>query len=152
MEPSHKDLYSVLGVERSSNLHVIHDAYRRLAKQYHPDYAGEAATEKFREIQEAYEVLSDHDRRHRYDRELAKDVESRVPISMGHQWDTRKRRSRFRIAPEPLLRPSYAESLFEETPGRTRFRGNQTVVDLTDLEALHSVLDAALSLRIRLFL
>jgi molecular chaperone DnaJ len=64
-----RDLYEVLGVSRSASPDEIKKSYRRLARQYHPDVNREAdAEEKFKEIAAAYEVLSDEDKRARYDR------------------------------------------------------------------------------------
>lgn len=64
-----RDYYEVLEVPRSANKDELKKAYRRLARQYHPDVNKETgADERFKEINEAYEVLSDEDRRARYDR------------------------------------------------------------------------------------
>ncbi|MBT9176702.1 MAG: Chaperone protein DnaJ [Firmicutes bacterium] len=65
-----RDYYEVLGVERSADEGDIKKAYRKLARQYHPDVnPGDAsAADKFKEITEAYEVLSDADKRAKYDR------------------------------------------------------------------------------------
>ncbi len=65
-----RDCYAVLGVERSADDKTIKRAYRKLAKRYHPDTgAGNAqAEEKFREVTEAYEILSDPEKRRLYDR------------------------------------------------------------------------------------
>ena len=64
-----RDYYEVLGVARSASNDEIRGAYRRLAKQYHPDVNREdGAEEHFKEINEAYAVLSDSERRASYDR------------------------------------------------------------------------------------
>src|SRR5437867_9064424 len=62
------DLYDVLGVPRNATEEQIRSAYRKLARQYHPDVNKEpGAAEKFKQITEAYEILADADRRQRYD-------------------------------------------------------------------------------------
>lgn len=64
-----KDYYEILQVSPNAEPEVIASAYRRLARKYHPDaYAGPDATERMRELNEAYEVLSDPARRAEYDR------------------------------------------------------------------------------------
>lgn len=64
-----RDYYEVLGVSRGADEGEIKTAFRRLARQYHPDVSQEDDAEaKFKEINEAYEVLSDDDKRARYDR------------------------------------------------------------------------------------
>src|SRR6266516_7727747 len=69
MATTKRDFYEVLGITRNAGEEDIRKAYRRLAFQYHPDRNSEDwAAERFKEIQEAYEVLSDHDRRSTYDR------------------------------------------------------------------------------------
>lgn len=64
-----KDYYNTLGLNKSASADEIKSAYRKLAKQYHPDlHPGDnAAAEKFKEINEAYSVLGDADKRKRYD-------------------------------------------------------------------------------------
>jgi molecular chaperone DnaJ len=65
-----RDYYEVLGVERSADEQALKTAYRKLAHQYHPDKnpGDRAAEERFKEVSEAYGVLSDPDKRARYDR------------------------------------------------------------------------------------
>jgi len=65
-----KDLYEVLGVDKNADEGTIKKAYRKMAMQYHPDRnpGDKAAEEKFKEAAIAYEVLSDADKKARYDR------------------------------------------------------------------------------------
>ena len=69
MATTERDYYQVLGIERSASDADIKRAFRKLAQQWHPDVNTDpAAQERFKEINEAYQVLSDTDRRGRYDR------------------------------------------------------------------------------------
>ena len=64
-----RDYYEVLGISRNASPDEIRNAFRALAKQYHPDVAEESGTEeRFKEINEAYAVLSDAERKAAYDR------------------------------------------------------------------------------------
>lgn len=64
----YKDYYKILGVERSATAEEIKRAYRKLAAKYHPDKnAAKGSEDKFKEINEANEVLSDPEKRERYD-------------------------------------------------------------------------------------
>ncbi len=64
-----KSYYEILGVSESADAIAIKKAYRGLVKKYHPDiYKGEDRDTKFQEIQKAYDVLSDEDKRAAYDR------------------------------------------------------------------------------------
>lgn len=64
-----RDYYETLGVERDAGADEIRKAYRKLARKYHPDVAEDktAGEEKFKELNEAYEVLSDPEKRKKYD-------------------------------------------------------------------------------------
>ncbi|MDR3581761.1 MAG: DnaJ domain-containing protein, partial [Candidatus Pacebacteria bacterium] len=72
-----KDYYETLGVSRTASEEEVKKAYRKLAHQYHPDKAG-GSEAKFKEINEAYQVLSDKNKRAQYDRTGSADP--------GQQW------------------------------------------------------------------
>ena len=69
MAADKRDYYEVLGVSKDASEDEIKKAYRKKAKQYHPDLnpGDKTAEEKFKEANEAYEVLSDKDKKARYD-------------------------------------------------------------------------------------
>src|SRR5438067_11805506 len=77
MPTSQRDYYNILGVSRTATQDEIKKAYRKLARQYHPDlHSGARKTEmetKFKELNEAHEVLGDPETRKKYDR-------------YGHRW------------------------------------------------------------------
>ena len=92
-----KDYYLVLGVSRGADLNKIKKAYRAIAKRYHPDVSGkEEGMERFLEIKEAYDTLSDHEKKLKYDNNLKKEQThyrvNRVPDRM------RERISRYKEA------------------------------------------------------
>jgi len=81
----YRDYYQTLGVARGAPADDIKKAYRRLARKYHPDVSKEAnAEQKFKELQEAYEVLKDPEKRAAYDQ-------------LGSEW---KSGQQFRPPPE----------------------------------------------------
>ena len=65
-----KDFYEVLGVSREASPEEIKKAYKRLARQYHPDRnkGDKGSEERFKDVAEAYQVLGDADKRAQYDR------------------------------------------------------------------------------------
>src|SRR5687768_13400745 len=67
--PAVKDPYQTLGVDRKASDEEVKKAYRKLARQYHPDrnQGDKAAEERFKEVQEAYSILSDPEKRKAYD-------------------------------------------------------------------------------------
>jgi curved DNA-binding protein len=91
MAPKYRDYYKALGVPRTATAEQLHDAFRRLARKYHPDVnpGNKNAEEKFKAITEAYEVLGDPAKRRHYD-------------SLGDQWK----------AGQEFSPPSGWESLF----------------------------------------
>ena len=95
MPLSYTDYYKVLGVPRDADPDAIRRAYRKLARKYHPDLnADPEAEERFKELGEAYEVLSDVDKRARYDR-------------LGARW-----REAEREAPEESFEDFFADQGF----------------------------------------
>ncbi|MFI6357376.1 DnaJ C-terminal domain-containing protein [Streptomyces sp. NPDC050743] len=93
-----RDFYEVLGVPRNADKDELQRAYRKLARRYHPDVNKDpAAEERFKEINEAFSVLSDPDQRARYDRfgedfrKVPEDWEERVGAGAGaggFRWST----------------------------------------------------------------
>src|SRR5260370_33180363 len=75
-----KDYYQILGISRVATEEEIKKAYRKLAHQHHPDKAG-GDEKKFKEINEAYQVLSDRAKRANYDR-----FGSAEPGAAGFNW------------------------------------------------------------------
>jgi DnaJ-class molecular chaperone len=98
-----KDYYVILGVPRNESAAGIRAAYRDLAKQHHPDVAGAAAAGRFRELAEAFEVLSDPDRRQHYNHDLRESERPRPPGVLRSSWA------------EPLVPQSH--SIFDDRDG-----------------------------------
>ena len=90
MAVQYKDYYSTLGVPRTADDATIKKSFRKLAREYHPDVAKDKkrAEEKFKEINEAYEVLGDSAKRKQYD-------------ELGANWKSGAEFNRERRAPGP---------------------------------------------------
>src|SRR5258708_31227658 len=89
MAVQYKDYYEVLGVPRTASDVEIKKAFRKLAREYHPDVAKnkKQAEEKFKEINEAYEVLGDSAKRKKYD-ELGPNWSSGSEFRPPPGWDS----------------------------------------------------------------
>src|SRR5467141_631158 len=88
MAVQYKDYYEVLGVPRAAGNAEIKKAFRKLAREYHPDVAKnkKQAEEKFKEINEAYEVLGDAAKRKKYD-ELGPNWQSGAEFRPPPGWE-----------------------------------------------------------------
>ena len=87
-----KDYYLILGVHRTASKETIRNAYRKLAKKFHPDVnSSPEADGLLKAINEAYEILGDDEKRTQYDRPVHFQLEPEVPIQPRHR-DPRYRR------------------------------------------------------------
>src|SRR5580698_7409818 len=119
----YRDYYQILGVQRTATADAIKTAYRRLARKYHPDVSKEAnAEKKFKEVQEAYEVLKDPEKRAAYDQlgsEWKTGQQFRPPPDWGSGFE-------FRGAPRGAGRGAHANAQgsaedFEDAEGYSDF-------------------------------
>jgi len=105
-----KDFYGVLGVPRDATPARIKAAYRRLARRWHPDSGATSSDERFRELQNAYETLSNPEARARYDRTLDMDrrpASAAIPVAVSYH-DTAWTGDRESASGEILLSPAEA--------------------------------------------
>ena len=113
-----RSYYAILGVPRSESAGGIRAAYRDLARRYHPDHADTADPKEFRRVRQAYEVLSDPERRKAYNGSLDGEMARNAPIA--------EPRSRSRSAPEPLVRERRSAEPLTPEP-MSLFRDFQTL-------------------------
>ena len=114
-----RDYYEVLGVPRTAGPDDIKKAYRRLAKEYHPDMAKgdkKVAEERFKELSEAYEVLADGEKRKVYDTYGHEGLKQQVWGGQDFDW------SRFTHAGD--VRDLFGEDFLETFFGRSPFGGS----------------------------
>jgi len=121
MAVKYKDYYKTLGVERTAAPEEIKQAFRKLARIHHPDVAkNKAAGEaKFKEINEAYEVLGDPDKRRRYD-ELGEDWQEVPGGEGGHAAYDRRRASWSQAGPSFEFGGTGFSDFFESFFGGSR--------------------------------
>jgi len=85
----YRDYYEILGLTRSADADEVKRAYRKLARKFHPDVSKEKnAEDKFKEVQEAYEVLRDNDKRAAYD-QLGRDFRNGQQFRPPPDWSQR---------------------------------------------------------------
>ncbi|MBS3809040.1 MAG: J domain-containing protein [Desulfobacterales bacterium] len=124
-----KSYYTILGISPDASSQEVKNAYRRLAKQYHPDHEG-GDSGKFRDIQEAYSVLADSDKRRKYEQQRSGRAKVRVRVS----------RPEYRQYPgaEPLIpdREPMQEQMYERRRGPGRVPFMPEVPESEDIEDL----------------
>lgn len=117
----YRDYYQIMGVARTATADEIKKSYRRLARKYHPDVSKEKdAEKKFKEVQEAYEVLKDPEKRAAYDQlgsEYKQGQQFRPPPDWGSGFEFRggPRQGRARAS------GGYTEETFEDAEGFSDF-------------------------------
>jgi len=118
----YKDYYKILGVERTADQESIKRSYRKLARKYHPDVSKEAdAEEKFKELNEAYEVLKDPEKRAAYD-QLGANWQAGQDFRPPPGWD---QGFEFHGGGYTQVDPEHFSDFFESLFGRGGFGGGR---------------------------
>lgn len=113
---SEEDLYAILGVEKTSEQWLIRLKYRAMMRRYHPDGGTDPDTAKAQRINQAYEVLSDPERRRRYDAKMDTDDQPPPWPSAPPSGDTARRKKRPSRPTKAPPRPPFSETAPRNKP------------------------------------
>ncbi|MBV9122750.1 MAG: DnaJ domain-containing protein [Planctomycetes bacterium] len=105
-----RNYYVVLGVTEAASLGEVQEAYRRLARTFHPDTSGADTVGRFREVQEAWDTLSDAERRRAYDEQIRR--ERQVAARSTFSGPIREPKGCFAGGSQVPPRPRRAEAVF----------------------------------------
>jgi len=135
---AYKDYYKVLGVDKRADAKAIKQAYRRLARKYHPDLkpGDRAAAERFKEINEAHEVLSDPEKRRRYNElgaDWARYADGGFPGGGAQGADLGGFRVRAERAGDAGGFSEFFRTFFGDLGGGRAGAGDEGTIDLEDL-------------------
>ncbi len=127
----YRDYYKILGVAKTADDKAIKAAYRRLARKYHPD-VNRGSAERFKQISEAYAVLSDPEKRKRYDA-LGPDWERYARAGAGARSPFEGQEVRFDTGGDPGGFSDFFRSIFGDLTGGARGRGGFSGAQFEDL-------------------
>ena len=136
-----ENYYAILGVSPEANLREIKSAFRRLARQYHPDLHPDdaEAAERFKQISQAYDVLSDNTKRRRYDRDFSysqqqKTITPKTYKDFYYRALRQAKLKKYQRAIEDYskaieLNPKFIDAYLKRSETRNQLRDNQGVLD-----------------------
>lgn len=140
----YKDYYRIMGVSRGASQEDIKRAYRKLARQYHPDVSKESgAEERFKEVNEAYEVLKDPDKRRAYD-QLGTGWRTGQDFTPPPGWRTNFEFGRGSVGADTYAFSDFFESLFGGVGRGTRRQPSRRSTARARGEDLHMVISVTL--------
>jgi len=144
-----KDYYKILGVTEFDNTDCIKQAYRKLARKYHPDVSGDSAEAllRFKEINEAYEILSNRVKKEEYDRArrfynyAQSNKSAQTSYTKASNPNTKTETKKYNFNWEEFLSKKYKENNFKNTQSKTPIKGDDihTDLEITVFEALSGV-------------